>query len=231
MKIPSHIAFIMDGNGRYAKQRMLPRSYGHKVGADTLENLLEICDDLGIRYITAYAFSTENWKRPKEEVNQLMLLFEKYLLTSTKKAMKNNIKILIIGDKTILSSKLQKTIKETENITKNNNGLTFIIAINYGGRDEIIRAIKKMNNDKIDFNLLNENIFNSYLDTSDIPDPDLLIRTGGEYRLSNFLLWQLSYTEFYFTDCLWPDFDKKELLKAIEYYSSKDRRYGGIKNV
>lgn len=231
MKIPSHIAFIMDGNGRYAKQRMLPRSYGHKVGADTLENLLEICDDLGIRYITAYAFSTENWKRPKEEVNQLMLLFEKYLLTSTKKAMKNNIKILIIGDKSILSSKLQKTIKETENITKNNNGLTFIIAINYGGRDEIIRAIKKMNNDKIDFNLLNENIFNSYLDTSDIPNPDLLIRTGGEYRLSNFLLWQLSYTEFYFTDCLWPDFDKKELLKAIEYYSSKDRRYGGIKNV
>lgn len=187
---------------------------------------------MGIKYLTVYAFSTENWSRPKDEVDALMKLLRNYMKTCLKTAAKNDMKVRVIGDKTRLDADIRSRIAELEEATKNNGGLNFQIALNYGSRDEIVRAVRKIARDAKDGKLEPESItpevISSYLDTHDIPDPDLLIRTSGEERLSNFLLWQLAYSEFYFTDVLWPDFTKEELMKAIEQYNSRDRRYGGV---
>lgn len=231
-KIPNHIAIILDGNGRWAKKKRMPRNYGHTQGSKVVEKICEDAYKMGVKYLTVYAFSTENWSRPKEEVDALMKLLRTYLSTSIKTSTKNNMKVRIIGDKTGLSEELQKSIRELEESSKNNTGLNFQVAINYGGRDEIVRAVKAisadLNEKKITTQDISESLLNKYLDTSDIPDPDLLIRTSGEQRLSNFLLWQLAYTEFYFTDVLWPDFTKEDLQKAIDYYNSRTRKFGGV---
>lgn len=232
LKIPNHVAIILDGNGRWAKQRNMPRNYGHTQGSKAVEKICEDAYKMGIKYLTVYAFSTENWKRPKDEVDAIMKLLRTYLATSMKTAKKNNMRVRILGDKSRLSEDIVKSINELEEATKNNTGLNLQVAINYGSRDEIIRAVKALSLDIkkniIDIDHIDETLLSKYLDTKDIPDPDLLIRTSGEQRLSNFLLWQLAYTEFYFTDVLWPDFDKKELMKAIEYYSGRTRRFGAI---
>ena len=232
LKIPQHVAVILDGNGRWAKQRHMPRTYGHKVGSKVVEDMLTVVDDLGVKYFTVYAFSTENWKRPQDEVNALMKLLRDYLKTCIKRANKNNMKVRVIGDITGLSEDLQEKIIELEKASKDNTGINFTIALNYGSRDEMVRAMRHMAEDLENGNLLKnaitEEVFKGYLDTKELPDPDLMIRTSGEERLSNFMLWQLAYTEFYFTDVLWPDFNKKELIKAIEYYNGRDRRFGGI---
>ena len=232
LKIPNHVAIILDGNGRWAKKRNMPRNYGHTQGSKAVEKICEDAYKMGIKYLTVYAFSTENWKRPKEEVDAIMKLLRTYLATSMKTAKKNNMRVRILGDKSKLSEDIIKSIDELEEATKNNTGLNLQVAINYGSRDEIVRAIKALSLDIkkniIDINNIDETTMNNYMDTRGIPDPDLLIRTSGEKRLSNFLLWQLAYTEFYFTDVLWPDFDKKELMKAIEYYSGRTRKFGAI---
>ncbi len=232
VKIPSHIAIILDGNGRWAKKRNMPRNYGHTQGSKTVEKICEDAYKIGVKYLTVYAFSTENWKRPKDEVDAIMKLLRSYLQTSKKTAKKNNMRVRILGDKTGLSEDIQKSIDELEEVSRENTGLNLQVAINYGGRDEIIRAVKALSLDikknTIAIDNIDENVMENYMDTKGIPDPDLLIRTSGEKRLSNFLLWQLAYTEFYFTDVLWPDFDKKELMKAIEYYNSRVRRFGAI---
>ena len=232
MRIPNHVAIILDGNGRWAKKHLMPRNYGHKKGAQTVETICEDAFNIGIKYLTVYAFSTENWNRPEKEVSALMKLLEDYLTDSIVRSTKNNMKVRIIGDKSKLREVLQEKISLLEDATRNNTGLNFTIAINYGSRDEMIRAMKKMASDvsmnKLAVTDITDKIFETYLDTNDIPDPDLLIRTSGEQRLSNYLLWQLAYTEFYFTDCLWPDFDKFELLKAVEQYNKRDRRYGKV---
>ena len=233
LNIPEHVAIIMDGNGRWAKKRLLPRTAGHAQGAKVAEQICEDAWDIGIKYLTIYAFSTENWKRSAEEVGMLMNLLRKYMISSIERCAKNNVRVRVIGDKTRLAEDLQQSIADLEENTKTNTGLNFTIAINYGGRDEIVRAVKKLalsvKNGDISPDSINEETFNSMLDTADIPYPDLMIRTSGEYRTSNFLPWQIAYSEFYFTDVLWPDFDKKELIKAVEYYSSRDRRFGGAK--
>lgn len=230
--VPTHIAIILDGNGRWAKKRMLPRKLGHRQGAKNVELICEKAYELGVKYLTVYAFSTENWKRPKDEVTAIMELLNKYLLNYLDKAMKNNMRVRIIGDKSMLSEEIQQNIKKVEDTTKNNSGLNFQIAINYGGRDEITRAIKKIvldiDNKKIKPEEIDEKLIRSYLDTYDIVDPELIIRTSGECRTSNFLTWQASYSEYYFTDVLWPDFNEKELKKAIENYAKRNRRFGGI---
>ncbi|HCA68900.1 MAG TPA: isoprenyl transferase [Lachnospiraceae bacterium] len=232
VKIPSHIAIILDGNGRWAKKRNMPRNYGHTQGSKTVEKICEDAYKIGVKYLTVYAFSTENWKRPKDEVDAIMKLLRSYLQTSKKTAKKNNMRVRILGDKTGLSEDIQKSIDELEEVSRENTGLNLQVAINYGGRDEIIRAVKALSLDikknTIAIDNIDEKAMENYMDTKGIPDPDLLIRTSGEKRLSNFLLWQLAYTEFYFTDVLWPDFDKKELMKAIEYYNSRVRRFGAI---
>jgi len=232
LKIPNHVAIILDGNGRWAKKRNMPRNYGHTQGSKAVEKICEDAYKIGVKYLTVYAFSTENWKRPKEEVDAIMKLLRTYLATSLKTAKKNNMRVRILGDKSRLSEDIVKSINELEEATKNNTGLNLQVAINYGSRDEIVRAVKALSLDLkkniITIDHIDETLLSSYLDTRDIPDPDLLIRTSGEKRLSNFLLWQLAYTEFYFTDVLWPDFDKKELMKAIEYYSGRTRRFGAI---
>lgn len=232
MKIPEHLAIILDGNGRWAKKHNRPRNYGHVKGSENVETICEDAYNLGIKYVTIYAFSTENWNRPKEEVDSLMALLDDYLKKSIKESKKNNMRIRVIGDITALSPKMQKNIQDLEKASKDNTGLNLQVAINYGSRDEIIRGIDKLANDlndkKISANSINQELFEKYLDTAGIPDPDLLIRTSGEQRLSNFLLWQLAYAEFYFTDVYWPDFDKDELIKAIEFYNSRDRRFGGV---
>lgn len=232
-KIPQHVAIILDGNGRWAKKRFLPRNMGHAQGAKVVEQICEDAHNLGIKYLTVYAFSTENWKRPEDEVKALMKLLDKYLKNCLERSKKNNMRVRVIGDITQLSEKLQKQILELEEKSADCTGLTFTVALNYGGRDELIRAMKKMTNDvksgKLESDDISEEIFSNYLDTKDIPDPDLMIRTSGEQRISNYLLWQLAYTEFYFTDVLWPDFNKKELEKAIAYYGERDRRYGSVK--
>lgn len=232
LKIPQHVAIILDGNGRWAKKRMLPRNMGHVQGAKTVEQIIEDAHDLGIKYLTVYAFSTENWKRPQEEVDALMKLLKDYLKNCIKRANKNNMRVRVIGDKTRLETSIQEKIQELEEISKENTGINFTIAINYGSRDEMIRAMRKMMLDCKEGDIqpeeINEDIFAHYLDTTGMPDPDLLIRTSGEIRLSNYMLWQLAYTEFYFTDVLWPDFNKKELIKAIEYYNGRDRRFGAV---
>lgn len=233
MKIPGHIAIILDGNGRWAKSKGMPRNYGHSKGSKNLEVICEEAYKLGVQYLTVYAFSTENWKRAKSEIDALMSLLRNYMKTSLKIAKKNNMKILVIGDKTGLDLDLQNSIANLEEKTKDNTGLKFQIALNYGSRDEIIRAVNKIVKDRecgiIDKEQITEELLSSYLDTRDIPEPDLLIRTSGEMRLSNFLLWQLAYTEFYFTDIHWPDFNREELIRAIEKYNSRERRYGAVK--
>ena len=232
MNIPQHIAIILDGNGRWAKKKGMPRTYGHTQGSKNVERICEDAYKMGVKYLTVYAFSTENWKRPKEEVDTLMNLLRNYMKTCLKTAEKNRMRVRVLGDKTALDEDIRTRIAELEEATKNNDGLNFQIALNYGSRDEMVRAMRKMcmecKEGKIDPDQINEGLFESYLDTHDIPDPELMIRTSGEQRLSNYLLWQLAYSEFYFTDVLWPDFTKEDLAKAIEYYNGRERRFGGV---
>lgn len=233
MVIPQHVAIILDGNGRWARSKGMPRNYGHVRGAKNLEVICEDAYNMGIKYLTVYLFSTENWKRSKEEVDALMKLFRSYTKTCIKTARDNNMKVRVLGDPTALAPDLQESLANLVETSKNNTGLNFQIAINYGSRDEIVRAVRKAAQDCAEGRIAPEEIteesFAGYLDTAGVPDPDLLIRTSGEQRLSNYLMWQLAYTEFYFTDVPWPAFDKAELMKAIEKYNSRDRRYGGIK--
>ena len=233
MNVPQHIAIILDGNGRWAKSKGMPRNYGHAQGSKNVEKICEVAYKMGVKYLTVYAFSTENWNRPQSEVDALMTLLRNYMKTCLKTAEKNRMKVRVIGDKTRLDDDIRTRIEELEAASKNNDGLNFQIAINYGSRDEMVRAMRKMMKDceagKITSDEVTEEVFESYLDTHGIPDPDLLIRTSGELRLSNYLLWQLAYTEFYFTDVPWPDFTKEELEKAIMQYNNRDRRYGKIK--
>ena len=233
LKIPNHVAIILDGNGRWAKAKGMPRNYGHVQGAKTVEVICEEAYKMGIQYLTVYAFSTENWNRPKDEVEALMKLLRNYMKNCLKTAEKNRMCVRILGDKTGLDEDIQQKIAELEEATKDNDGLHFQIAINYGGRDEIVRAVRKIVQ-KVDagetaLEEIDDKMLNDMLDTGGIPDPDLLIRTCNEQRISNFLLWQLAYTEFYFTPVPWPDFTKEELVKAVEAYNHRDRRYGGLK--
>ena len=232
MKIPVHIAIIMDGNGRWAKRRGMPRTFGHTQGAKVVEQILEDADHMGVKYLTVYAFSTENWSRPQTEVKALMNLLRRYMKTSLAKCAKNNVRIRVIGDKSMLDKDLQESIADLERDTASNTGIGFQIAINYGGRDEIVRAVRRAAGqgllDEID--KIDESVLDSCLDTAGIPDPDLLIRTCGEQRISNFLLWQLAYSEMYFTPKAWPEFNREELLKAIDAYNHRERRYGGLTN-
>ena len=236
-KIPKHVAIILDGNGRWAKKRGLPRNFGHLKGCDNVEPVCKAAFNLGIKYITMYAFSTENWKRPQTEVDELMKLLAKYMKDAMKLSVKNNMRVRIIGDKTGLSDELNKLINELEDLSKEFTGLQLQIAVNYGGRDDIRRAFKNIimeaDKNKMSYKdlaeYITEDIISKNLDTADIPDPDLMIRTSGEQRLSNYLIWQLAYAEYFFTDTLWPDFGKKDLEEAIEFYSGRDRRFGGLK--
>lgn len=233
MNIPNHVAIILDGNGRWAKAKGMPRNYGHVQGAKTVEKICEEAYEMGIRYLTVYAFSTENWNRPKEEVDALMKLLRNYMKNCQKRAMKNNMCVRVIGDKSRLDEEIRKSILSLEEATKNNTGLHFSIAINYGGRDELRRAMAKaasdVKNGVLSEEDLTEEVISGYLDTAGLPDPDLLIRTCNEQRISNFLLWQLAYTEMYFTPVAWPDFSKEELEKAVRAYNQRDRRYGLLK--
>lgn len=233
LKMPNHVAIILDGNGRWAKSKGMPRNYGHVQGAKTVEVICEEAYRMGIRYLTVYAFSTENWNRPEDEVNALMGLLRNYMKTCLKTAAKNNMCVRIIGDKSRLDEDIRKRMEQLEQATKDNTGLHFQIAINYGGRDEIVRAMKRLAEEaaegKLSAKEITEEKVNAMLDTQGLPDPDLLIRTCNEQRISNFLLWQLAYTELYFTPVAWPDFSKKELEKAVEAYNKRDRRYGMVK--
>lgn len=230
MKIPQHVAIILDGNGRWAKSKGMPRNYGHKQGSKNVEHICEVAHKRGIKYLTVYAFSTENWKRSKSEVDALMFLLHGYMKTCMKTVSKNNMRVRVIGDITRLEKSLQEKILELEESSKDNDGLYFQIALNYGSRDEITRAVQKMMRDcedgKVQAGDVTEELVESYLDTAGIPDPDLLIRTSGEERLSNFLMWQLAYTEFYFTEVHWPDFSSDDLERAIEKYNGRERRFG-----
>ena len=234
-KIPEHVAIIMDGNGRWAKKRGLPRNMGHRQGGKTVELICEEAYKLGIKYVTVYAFSTENWSRPDDEVTALMNLLRNYMKDCIKQAEKNKMRVKVIGDISRLDADLQESIRALEKESEKNTGLRFQIALNYGGRDEILRAVKRLCKDVKEENITEEaitaEVLSSYLDTADIPDPDLMIRTSGEQRISNFLLWQLAYTEFYFPDVLWPDFGRDDLIDAIEYFNTRERRYGGVTNV
>lgn len=230
-RIPAHVAIIMDGNGRWAKMRGMPRTFGHTQGAKVAEQILEDADDLGVRYLTLYAFSTENWSRPAPEVKALMNLLRRYMKTSLAKCAKNNVRVRVIGDKSALDPDLREAIADLERDTRSNTGIGFQIAINYGGRDEIVRAVRRAAQKGLleDPSKIDEELLDSCLDTAGIPDPDLLIRTCGDQRISNFLLWQIAYAELYFSDKAWPDFDRAELEKAIEAYGRRERRYGGVK--
>lgn len=232
LNVPKHVAIILDGNGRWAKLRNMPRNYGHVQGSKNVEQIIEDSYNMGIEYITVYAFSTENWKRSKDEVDALMKLLAKYLIDCIERSTKNNMQVRVIGDKSGLNEKLVTKINELEETTKEATGLKFTIGINYGGRDEIRRAVTKIAKQVADGIIkpedVTEDMISNYLDTAGLPDPDLLIRTSGEERLSNFLPWQLAYTEFYFTDVLWPDFTKEDLLTAIRYYNGRERRFGGV---
>lgn len=233
MNIPNHIAIILDGNGRWAKSKGMPRNYGHVQGAKTVEVICEEAYKMGVRYLTVYAFSTENWNRPKEEVDALMKLLRNYMKTCLKTAEKNRMCVRVLGDKTGLDEDIRMRIEELEQATAENDGLHFQIALNYGGRDELVRAVRKIAEQTKEGALaaadITEQVISDSLDTAGIPEPDLLIRTCNEQRISNFLLWQLAYTEFYFTPVAWPDFTKKELEKAIEAYNHRDRKYGVLK--
>ena len=233
MNVPEHVAIILDGNGRWAKEKGMPRNYGHMQGAKAVEDILVDARDIGIKYLTVYAFSTENWTRPEAEVSALMTILRNYLKTSIKKSMKNNVRCRVIGERSALSDDIQKAIGELEEATAGNTGLTFTIAINYGSRDEITRSVRKIAEKVKTGEVLPEDISEKMiaenLDTNYLPDPDLLIRTCNEQRISNYLLWQCAYTEFYFTPVAWPDFNKAELLKAVEAYSKRTRKFGGLK--
>lgn len=233
MRVPEHVAIILDGNGRWAKSKGMPRNYGHTQGAKNVEVICEEAWNMGIKYLTVYAFSTENWNRPQKEVAALMKLLRNYMKNCVKTAHKNHMRVRVIGDKTGLDPDIQKSIQELEQETRENDGLNFQIAINYGSRDELLRGMKGMLKDaregRLTEEMLTESVFESYLDTHGIPDPDLLIRTSGEQRISNYLLWQIAYSELYFCPVPWPDFSKEELEKAIADYNNRDRRFGGVK--
>ena len=235
MKVPNHVAIILDGNGRWAKAKGMPRTYGHVKGCANLETICDDVKDLGIKYLTVYAFSTENWKRSRDEVEALMKLFRSYLKKCVKIAERNKMRVKIIGDTSVFDEVIRERIHYLEEVSKDYDELYFQIALNYGSRDEITRGVRRMAQDAAEGKLIpaqiTEETIEGYLDTAGVPDPDLLIRTSGELRLSNFLLWQLAYTEFYFTEVPWPDFDKQELIRAIEKYNQRDRRYGGVKEV
>ncbi len=237
-KVPQHIAIILDGNGRWAKQRRMPRGYGHIIGCQNLEHMCNVIKDRGVKYLTVYAFSTENWKRSRDEVEGLLKLFRQYLKRCMRSAKKNKMRVKIIGDPSAFPQDIQDSIRLLEDCSKDYDQMFFQIAMNYGGRDEILRGVTRMLEDAregkmpeegFEHGKLTEELFESYLDTAGIPDPDLLIRTSGEQRLSNYLLWQLAYTEFCFVDVPWPDFHEEELEYAIAQYNSRDRRYGGVK--
>lgn len=233
LEVPKHVAIILDGNGRWAKSKGMPRNYGHVQGAKTVEVICEEAYRMGIQYLTVYAFSTENWDRPRDEVDALMGLLRNYMKTCLKTAAKNNMCVRIIGGKSRLDDDIRKRMEQLEEATKNNTGLHFQIAINYGGRDEIVRAVRRLTEEVVEgrqtVNDITEELISTTLDTRGIPDPDLLIRTCNEQRISNFLLWQLAYTELYFTPVAWPDFSKEELEKAVAAYNKRDRRYGLVK--
>ena len=233
MNIPKHVAIILDGNGRWAKAKGMPRTYGHIQGAKTVEDICEVAYNMGIQYLTVYAFSTENWNSPKEEVDALMKLLRNYMKNCLKRANQNNMCVRVIGEKSRLDDDIRKSIEELENATKDNTGLHFTIAINYGGRDELVRATRKIAervaSGEVKPEEITESMLNDNLDTAGYPDPDLMIRTCDELRISNFLLWQLAYTELYITPVAWPDFSKEELEKAVEAYNRRDRRYGLVK--
>lgn len=232
MNIPKHVAIILDGNGRWAKSKGMPRNYGHTMGAKNVETVCQAAFDMGIKYLTLYAFSTENWNRPENEVNALMKLLENYLKNCIRTADRNNMRVRVIGDISGLSERFQEKIRELQEASAKNDGLNLQIAINYGSRDEMVRAMRQMAEDcaagTLALSDISEPVFSNYLDTAGIPDPDLLIRTSGEQRLSNYLLWQLAYSEFYFTDVPWPDFHKEELEHAIEAYNKRERRFGAL---
>lgn len=232
MNVPNHVAIILDGNGRWAKAKGMPRNYGHIQGAKTVETICEEAWNLGIKYLTVYAFSTENWQRPKDEVEALMKLLREYMKNCIKRASKNDMRVRVIGDKSGLADDIRSSIDELEEATKKNTGLTFTIAINYGGRDEVRRAVTKIaesvEKGELKPSDITEELIGNNLDTSGFPDPDLLIRTCNEMRISNFLLWQISYSELYFTEVPWPDFSKEELIKACEAYSNRTRRFGKV---
>jgi len=232
MNIPAHVAIILDGNGRWAKKRGLPRTAGHKEGCKVVEQTVEDAARLGIQYLTVYGFSTENWKRDTEEVGALMTLFRYYMVRLLDIAKKNNVRVKMIGDRSRFDADIIEGLNKLENETAQNTGITFVIAVNYGARDELRRAVskiaQKVENHEISSDAITEEMIQEHLDTAGIPDPDLLIRTGSEMRLSNYLLWQCAYTEFYVTDILWPDFNKEELIKAIENYNQRERRFGGV---
>ena len=233
LKMPNHVAIILDGNGRWAKSKGMPRNYGHVQGAKTVEVICEEAYKMGIQYLTVYAFSTENWNRPKDEVDALMKLLRNYMKTCLSTAKKNRMCVRVLGDKTGLDEDIRQRIAELEESTKNNDGLHFQIALNYGGRDEIVRAVKeiagKVKEGELDPSDITEQYLSDMLDTKGLPEPDLLIRTCNEQRISNFLLWQSAYSEFYYTDVLWPDFSARELDKAIIEFQGRDRRYGDVK--
>jgi len=232
-RIPSHIAIIMDGNGRWAAKRALPKKAGHSAGGKTLEKISNAAIELGIKHLTVYAFSTENWKRSEEEVNGIMDLLRSYLKDYIGRAKKDNVRVHVIGDIRALDKDIQEQIIELEDLTKNKTGMELHIALNYGGRDEILRATRKIceqvKEGNIDVDAIDEDMFSAYLDTENVPDPELIIRTSGEERISNFLLWQIAYSEFSFTDKLWPDYSEVDLKRAIMTYQNRDRRFGGRK--
>ncbi len=231
-KLPRHVAIIMDGNGRWATARGLTRTEGHRKGAEAARHAVEAAGELGIKYITLFAFSSENWNRPADEVNDLMNLLRYYLKKETAELHKNGARIRVIGDRTALPHDIVKLIENAENLTRDNTKITVVLALNYGGRQDIVSAAKDLAKQvkagEADLSQIDENSFSGYLMTGDIPDPDLMIRTSGESRISNFLLWQMAYAELYFTDTLWPDFSKKDLEQAVAYFAGRDRRYGGL---
>ena len=230
--IQQHIAINMDGNGRWAKAKNLPRTMGHKAGVETIRRVIKEADRLGVKYITLYAFSTENWKRPKDEVNALMKLLVQYLRSEVSELHRNKVVLRVLGDITALADECRKEIEESIELTKNNTGLVLNFAFNYGGRDEIIRAVKNVVDDvqegKINKENITQELFANYLYTKDSPSPDLIIRPSGEQRLSNFLLWQCAYSEFWYSNINWPDFSEKDLQQAIYDYQNRDRRFGGV---
>lgn len=233
LEIPTHVAIIMDGNGRWAKKRLLPRNMGHRQGAKVLEQICRDAAELGIRYLTVYAFSTENWKRSTEEVTGIMNLLRSYLTNCVERASKDGLRIRVIGDRSALDADIVEMLEHAEQETAKFDKLDFTIALNYGGRDELRRAsvklAKQVQQGVLSPDQITEELISQTLDTAELPDPDLLIRTSGELRLSNYLIWQLAYAEFYFTDTLWPDFDMESLKEAVRYYNGRERRFGGVK--